>query len=100
MEGLEPRDPSLLHSVVRRCIAVSAAIAPLVVLAGAAGQAPPSPTPLTLLSKEGRRALPVYLVAEQEFVALDDLATVFQLAVHDDALGAITVSYKNKTIVL
>ena len=43
--------------------------------------------------------MPVYLVSEQEFVALDDLAGVFQLSVHD-SLGAITVSYKGKTIVL
>ena len=84
----------------RRCIAVAASIVPLVVLAAAAVQPPQSPTPLTLVSKEGRRTLPVYLVSEQEFVALDDLAGVFQLAVRDDALGAITVSYKGKTIVL
>jgi N-acetylmuramoyl-L-alanine amidase len=89
----------LQHFPARRCIVVAAALVPLLVLAGAAGQTP-SPTPLTLLSKDGRRTLPVYSVAEQEFVALDDLAGVFQLAVHDDALGAITVSYKGKTIVL
>ena len=53
-----------------------------------------------MLSKEGRRPLPIVLVADQEFVGLDDLATAFQLAVHDESLGAITVSYKGKTIVL
>ena len=37
---------------------------------------------------------------EQDFVALDDLAAMFQLAVREDALGAITSSYKGKTIVL
>jgi N-acetylmuramoyl-L-alanine amidase len=84
----------------RRCIVVAAATVPLLVLAAAAVQPPQSPTPLTLLSKEGRRTLPVYLVSEQEFVPLDDLAGMFQLSVHDDALGAITVSYKGKTIVL
>jgi N-acetylmuramoyl-L-alanine amidase len=55
---------------------------------------------LTVLAKEGRRSLPLTLVNEQEFVALDDLAAAFQLAVHEEALGALTVSYKNKTIVL
>src|SRR5262249_30928648 len=40
------------------------------------------------------------MVAEQEFVALDDLAAAFQLTVHEESLGAITVSYKGKTIVL
>ncbi len=62
-------------------------------------QAPPAPS-LTVLSKEGRRSLPIVMVADQEFVALDDLAGFFQLAVHEDALGALTVSYKGKTIVL
>ena len=39
-------------------------------------------------------------VNDQEFVALDDLAAMFQLTVREEALGAITVSYKGKTIVL
>jgi len=33
-------------------------------------------------------------------VPLDELASVFQLSVHDETLSAITVSYKGKTIVL
>jgi N-acetylmuramoyl-L-alanine amidase len=61
-------------------------------------QAPPPS--LTILSKDGRRALPIATVGDQEFVALDDLAGLFQLTVREDALGAITVSYKGKTIVL
>ena len=40
------------------------------------------------------------MVNDQEFVALDDLAAVFQLTVRDEALGALSVSYKGKTIVL
>ncbi|MGH7635634.1 MAG: hypothetical protein ACRENC_18030, partial [Gemmatimonadaceae bacterium] len=59
----------------------------------------PSPAPLTTLSKEGKRAIPIVLVNDQEFVALDDLATAFQLTVREEA-GALTVSYKGKTIVL
>jgi len=59
-----------------------------------------SPPSLALLSKDGRRAVPLAMVGDQEFVALDDLASAFQLAVREDALGAITVSYKGKTIVL
>jgi N-acetylmuramoyl-L-alanine amidase len=99
MKDLGPEILSLLHFSARRCLVVAAALAPLLVLAGAAGQTP-SATPLTLLSKDGRRALPLYSSGDQEFVALDDLAGAFQLAVRDDALGAITVSYKGKTIVL
>jgi N-acetylmuramoyl-L-alanine amidase len=60
----------------------------------------PAATPLTLLSKDGRRAMAITPVNEQEFVSLDDLAGIFQLAVREDALGAITVTYKGKTIVL
>ena len=62
-------------------------------------QAPPSAS-LTLLSKDGRRAIPISIVADQEFVALDDLTGPFQITVHEEALGAVTVSYKGKTIVL
>lgn len=54
---------------------------------------------LTMLSREGRRTIPIATVGEQEFVALDDLAPIFQLAVHEEA-GAVTVGYKGKTIVL
>ena len=76
-------------------------LAAVLLVYGVAGQTPPSPSPsLTLLSKDGRRSMPVTLVGDQEFVALDELATVFQLAIREDSLGAITVSYKGKTIVL
>jgi N-acetylmuramoyl-L-alanine amidase len=61
----------------------------------------PAPAPsLTLLSKDGRRPLPIVMVGDQEFVGLDDLAAAFQLAVHEESFGALTVSYKGKTIVL
>ena len=60
---------------------------------------PPSSPALTLFSKDGRRTLPLTLTNDQELVALDDLASTFQLQVQD-SLGAITVSYKGRTIVL
>ena len=53
-----------------------------------------------MLSKDGRRAIPLTLVNNQEFVAVDDLAATFQLALREDALGALTITYKDKTIVL
>ena len=52
-----------------------------------------------MLSREGRRLLPFALINDQEFIGLDDLASTFQLTVQD-SLGAVTVSYKGKTIVL
>ncbi len=54
---------------------------------------------LALLGRDGRRAMPLAIVSDQEFVALDDLASAFQLNVQE-SLGAITVSYKGRTIVL
>jgi N-acetylmuramoyl-L-alanine amidase len=72
----------------------------LSVLAAALSSQTPAAPALSLLSKDGRRALPIVLVADQEFVALDDLAPAFQLTVREESLGAVTVSYKGKTIVL
>ena len=66
---------------------------------GLASQGVAQPSPLTLLAKEGRRVIPVSLVNDQEFVALDDLAPIFQLTVREESL-ALTVSYKGKLIVL
>ncbi|HEX7140610.1 MAG TPA: stalk domain-containing protein, partial [Vicinamibacterales bacterium] len=66
----------------------------LAVLVGQSG----SPS-LTLVGRDGRRAMPIAIVSDQEFVALDDLASTFQLNVQE-SLGAITVTYKGQTIVL
>src|SRR5262249_53038713 len=54
---------------------------------------------LTVLARDGRRTMPLAAVADQEFVALDDLAAAFQLAVREEA-GAITVVSRGRTIVL
>ncbi len=72
----------------------------LILVLAIQGQTVPPAPPLTVLSKEGRRPLAVTLVGDQEFVALDDLAAFFQLTVREETIGAITVSYKGKTIVL
>lgn len=69
------------------------------VLVAALSSQAQTPGPLTLLSREGRRPIPLAMVADQEFVALDDLAAAFQLVVREEA-GAITIAYKGKTIVL
>jgi N-acetylmuramoyl-L-alanine amidase len=72
----------------------------LIALAAALSSQPAQPPSLTLLAKDGRRALPLTMVADQEFVALDDLAAAFQLTVREESVGAITVTYKGKTVVL
>src|SRR5262252_2323889 len=61
-------------------------------------------TPFTVLSKENnalvRRTLASTTINEQEYVGLDDLASMFQLSVREDALGTLTVGYKGKTVLL
>jgi N-acetylmuramoyl-L-alanine amidase len=80
-----------------------AALATGLILAGsvgpAGGQNPNQPA-LTVLSREGRRALPLSVMNDQEFVFLDDLASLFQLAVREESLGTLTVGYKGRTILL
>ena len=62
-----------------------------------AGQGTPST--LQLLSRDGRRSIPIATANGQEMIALDDLAAAFQLTVRDDG-GAITVAYKGRSVVL
>ena len=81
-----------------RPLSLFSAIGASLLVAVLSSQTPPASS-ITVLAKEGRRPLPLSLVADQEFIALDDLATVFQLTVRDES-GAVTVSYKGKTIVL
>jgi N-acetylmuramoyl-L-alanine amidase len=82
------------------------AVAALAITAGllaavvpADGQGPATPA-LTILSKEGRRSLPLNIVNDQELVFLDDLASVFQLMVREESLGTLTVAYKGRIVLL
>jgi N-acetylmuramoyl-L-alanine amidase len=65
----------------------------------AQGTAPP--TALTLISRDGRRPVPTTVVNGQELIALDDVATLFQVAVREDTLtGGVTLAYMGRTVVL
>lgn len=77
------------------------ALGVLVLARGTETQAPPSPpvSALTVLAKDGRRAIPITSLNGQELVGLDDLAAAFQLVVHEES-GAITVTSRGRTIVL
>jgi len=58
-------------------------------------------SPITVLSREGRRTLPAVEVQNRQMVGLDDLGNLFQLQIRDDAAAhAVTATYKNQTIVL
>ncbi len=69
-------------------------------LGGPAGGQGSAQSTLTILSKDGRRALPLNVINDQELVFLDDLASAFQLTVREETLGAFTVAYKGRTILL
>jgi N-acetylmuramoyl-L-alanine amidase len=73
----------------------------LVALASVAAQSAPPPAPYTVLSTEGRRPLAARLISGQEMFSLDDLASLFQLTIKEDALaGGLTVTARTQTIVL
>jgi N-acetylmuramoyl-L-alanine amidase len=72
----------------------------LAVVASTRGQDAAPATALTLVSREGRRTVPTVLQNGRELVALDDVATLFQVSVKEDTLaGGVTVSYRGRTIV-
>ena len=72
----------------------------LSLVATSQGQDTNPATPLTLVSREGRRTVPTSLQGGREVVALEDVANLFQVSVKEDALaGGITVSYRGRTIV-
>ena len=64
-------------------------------------QGTPPPTPLTLIAREGRRAVPTTVLSGQELIALDDVAALFPgVTIREDALaGGVTVTYRGRTIV-
>ena len=64
-------------------------------------QAPPSPAPYSVVSREGRRPLTARTIGTQEMVALDELAKLFDLTLREDTLaGGLTVTARSQTIVL
>ena len=73
----------------------------LLLAAGLSGQAPNQGGPLTVLARDGRRTLPTVELQGRQMVGLDDLATLFQLQIREDAAtGAVTATYKTQTLVL
>lgn len=97
MEGLGARDPPLSvrssRSLFQIAVIVSALLALVAVRVSGQGNS------LTLLTREGRRSLPISTINGQEMIALEELASLFQLQVRDER-DAITVSYRGRTIVL
>jgi N-acetylmuramoyl-L-alanine amidase len=59
------------------------------------------PAQITLLSREGRRAVTTTPVNGQDYLSLDELTPIFQLTVREDRLaGGVTVTGRNRSLVL
>jgi N-acetylmuramoyl-L-alanine amidase len=76
-----------------------AVLLPFAIVGPVGGQSAVSSS-LTIISKDGRRAVPLSGSGDQELVFLDDLAAAFQLTIREESLGALAVSYKGKTILM
>jgi N-acetylmuramoyl-L-alanine amidase len=64
-------------------------------------QGTPPASPLMLISRDARRAVPTVTLSGQELIALDDVASLFGVTVREDALaGGITITYRGRTIVM
>src|SRR5215217_4842730 len=87
---------------VTRARALGALVTLLCLVSGTPPQAQdtPAPAPLTLVSKDGRRTVPTVTSNGRELIALDDIASLFQVAVREDSLaGGFTITYRGKTII-
>ena len=59
------------------------------------------PASLTVLSRDGRKPLPVTAINNQDYVAVDDINTVFGTTAREDRLaGGLTISLRGRSIVV
>jgi N-acetylmuramoyl-L-alanine amidase len=79
----------------------TASVSLLVLLVSLQAQGTPPASPLTLISREGRRPVPTILAGGQELIALDEVAALFQATVREDTLaGGLTLTYRGRTVVI
>ncbi len=77
-----------------RRVPLLCALAAAVLTVAIEGQSPP-PMPLRLMTPAGTRPLATLVVNDVEYVALDELAAVFPIAIRDDAAAhSITVTWR------
>ena len=87
--------------MIRRLAAALLSVVVLVIVGSRPAAQNPPAEPLRLLTATGSRPLPTVLLKDVEMIALDELATTFQVTVRDDTLArAVTVTARGKTIVL
>ena len=90
-----------MMEAVRGTAAFSLAILVLLVASLPQAQGTAPATPLTLLSREGRRSVPTVVVNGQELIALDEVAALFRVTAREDTLaGGLTIAYGGRTIVV
>jgi N-acetylmuramoyl-L-alanine amidase len=83
-----------------RTAALSVIAVVLVLVCGPHAQGTPPTSPLTVITRDGRRPIASIMLNSQEYIGLDDLAALLMLAVREDALaGGVTVTYKGRTVV-
>ena len=64
-------------------------------------QAPQTPAPYTVISREGRRPLATRTLGGQEMFAVEDLARVFAFTTREETItGGLTIAVRGQTIVL
>ena len=94
-------DADAIIDILRRTAAFLLATLLLLLASLPQAQGTAPATPLTLVTREGRRTIPTTVISGQEVVALDDLAPIFQITTREDTLtGGLTIAYKNRTIVV
>lgn len=83
---------------MRRRVAYALALV-LAAVAIAHGWAQTTPPALTILSAEGRRALPITVINNQDYVAVDELAAPFGISARE-AAGGLTITAGGRTIIV
>jgi N-acetylmuramoyl-L-alanine amidase len=80
------------------CVAASAALMLVAVLSVLASAQAPS---ITVISREGRKPLPVTAINNQDYIAVDDINAAFQTSSREDRLaGGLTITARTRSIVL
>jgi N-acetylmuramoyl-L-alanine amidase len=78
-----------------------AAAASLVLIAGLSVLLSAQPSAITVVSREGRKPLPVTAINNQDYVAVDDIHTAFGTSSREDRLaGGLTITARGRSIVL
>jgi len=94
-------DAPASYGTVRGTAACSLAILLLLFTSLPQAQGTTPAIPLMLLSREDRRPVSTIMLNGQELIALDEVATRFQVTVREDTLaGGLTITHRDQTIVI